>query len=152
MRLPEIDRIMVFESVESKGVRTIPLSQYLTNYDQKGTPYSGGIIIARHMGFTTYQNPQALKKLVGKAINLLGYPYSKLEVIRIATRILMTNAGISRNYLDKLRGDREYICSEYVDECFQNIKLNIARKGDYITPADFARDQRIALKWVLQSS
>ena len=33
MRLDSIDRIMVLESVEPLGVRTVPLIKYLTDYD-----------------------------------------------------------------------------------------------------------------------
>ncbi len=35
MRLDEIDRVMVLESIEGKGVRTVPLSEYVKNF--KGT-------------------------------------------------------------------------------------------------------------------
>ncbi len=48
MRLDKIDRVMVLESVESQGVRTVPLRKYLNDYDNKGNPYPGGLVIARH--------------------------------------------------------------------------------------------------------
>ena len=38
MRLDEIDRIMVLESVEPLGFRTVPLRNYLTDYDINGIP------------------------------------------------------------------------------------------------------------------
>jgi hypothetical protein len=44
IRLDEIDRVMVLESVEPIGVRTVPLSKYLKDYDNKGNAYPGGFI------------------------------------------------------------------------------------------------------------
>lgn len=48
LRLDAIDRVMVFESVERLGVRTVPLSKYLSDYDNEGNPYPGGFVLARH--------------------------------------------------------------------------------------------------------
>ena len=56
MRLDAIDRVMVLESVESIGVRTVPLRKYLLDYDNQNHPYPGGIVIARHSGFATPRN------------------------------------------------------------------------------------------------
>ena len=53
MRLDTIDRVMVLESVESQGVRTVPLRKYLEDYDNEGNSYPGGLVIARHAGLAT---------------------------------------------------------------------------------------------------
>lgn len=39
IRLDSIDRIMVLESVETIGVRTVPLSTYVNNYNGSGKGY-----------------------------------------------------------------------------------------------------------------
>ena len=53
MRLDAIDRVMVLESVEPLGVRTVPLRKYLQDYDSRGNkPYPGGVVIARHKAFS----------------------------------------------------------------------------------------------------
>jgi len=51
MRLEGIDRVMVLESVEPIGVRTVRLSKYLTNYANDGKPYPGRLAVIRHNEF-----------------------------------------------------------------------------------------------------
>ncbi|MCC5846411.1 MAG: hypothetical protein JJU05_19345 [Verrucomicrobia bacterium] len=48
MRLDSIDRVMVLESLEPVGVRTVRLSKYLTNYNNDGRPYPGRLAVIRH--------------------------------------------------------------------------------------------------------
>ena len=43
MRLDAIDRVMVLESLEPIGVRTVPLRKYVVDYDSCGNPYPGRI-------------------------------------------------------------------------------------------------------------
>ena len=85
MPIPSIDRVMVLESVESVGVRTVPLSRYLTNYSNSGRGYGGGIVIARHGDFPT-DNPVPAN-FARKAVDLFGYPYDNDAIARIALRI-----------------------------------------------------------------
>jgi len=54
---------MVLESVETIGVRTVPFSRYLNNYDGKGNPYPGGFILIRHDDFTARFTKARKKKL-----------------------------------------------------------------------------------------
>lgn len=77
MRLDSIDRVMVLESLEPFGVRTVPLSKYVNNYDSQGNPYPGGMVIARHDDFTKQANPAKLRELGKFAVDLFGYPYDK---------------------------------------------------------------------------
>ena len=53
MRMDSIDRVMVLESVESIGVRTVPLSTYLRDYDSEGHPYKGRMVLLRHKNFAS---------------------------------------------------------------------------------------------------
>ena len=62
IRLENIDRVMVLESVEPLGIRTVPLSKYLTDYDSKGNPYPGGLVIARHRDFAQKATAAKLRK------------------------------------------------------------------------------------------
>ena len=150
MRIPQIDRVMVLESVESKGVRTIPLSHYLSNYEQSGKAYDGGLVIARHAELAGKATPAAMKKLGQKAVNLFGYPYDRVEISRIAVRIASAKLGFSKRYTERLKRNGEYICSEYVEECYRSIGVRITHKSGYITPGDFARDRHVGLKWILR--
>ena len=143
MRLDAIDRVMVLESVESIGVRTVPLRKYLLDYDNQNHPYPGGIVIARHSGFAA---PRNLKLFGQFAADLFGYPYDNDELAKIAYRIM------TKSHRKARQQDREYICSEYVWKCYNQlgIKINHDPRG-FIAPADFARANEVELLAVLQS-
>jgi hypothetical protein len=160
MRLERIDRVMVLESVESQGVRTVPLSKYLKDYDNEGHPYPGGLVLARHKGFKhkDFEGKVAEKKLqkfAEFAVDLFGYPYDKDEIAKIAIRIATSWLPFSKKKelerIKELKRDREYICSEYVWECYKHIGIPIAHdpKG-FVAPADFARNENVSLMGVLK--
>lgn len=137
LHLKSPNRLMVMESVESIGVRTVTLSSYLNNYNGSGKPYDGEIMIARHRKMKDC----FIEKLSAKAIDLLGHPYDKDEIIRITARI--ATSKFNRLSCSVPKGDNEYICSEYVDECYRSIGINIKPSCGFITPADFANDENI---------
>lgn len=115
MRLDAIDRVMVLESVESVGVRTVPLRKYLTDYDNSmGNPYPGGMVIARHKDFAAKADTMKLNKLGQFAVDLFGYPYDTEEIARIAARIAASYIPFTNKDKKALKRNREYICSEYV--------------------------------------
>lgn len=148
MPLPAIDRVMVLESVETIGVRTVPLSKYLGDYDNDGKPYPGGLAIARHDEFPT-NDGDTLREFSQRAVDMFGYPYDNREVAKIGLRILASAvSGVSKD--DDLARDKEYICSEYVYECYQSVGITIPFKGGFITPADFANARQVRLQAVLQ--
>jgi hypothetical protein len=139
LRVDAIDRLMVLESVESIGVRSVALSHYVNNYDGKGHPYKGKLLIARHYDF----QEKNIAHFSRKAVDLLGNNYDKKEILRIAYRI------VKSVFLDSEKcmlppNDNKYICSEYVHECYKSIGLNIAHNcGGFISPADFAATEPI---------
>lgn len=135
LRLDAIDRIMVLESVEPLGVRTVPLSHYVRDYDGEGVGYPGKLLIARHQGCASMP-PEKLHKMSQFAVDLFGYPYDKDEIIRIAARIGRSQFGFSAN---EVKRDREYICSEYMWECYKElgIQIDYDPRG-FIAPRDFA--------------
>lgn len=150
IRLDAIDRIMVLESVEPLGVRTVPLSRYLKDYDNEGNPYPGGLVIARHANFASVA-PAKLKRFGQFAVDLFGYPYDRDEIAKIAWRIGASSLPFSRKDRQSLKRDREYICSEYVWECYREmgIKIQYDKRG-FIAPADFARAKEVTLQAVLR--
>lgn len=139
LRADSIDRLMVLESVESIGVRSVPLSHYVNNYDGYGSPYEGKLIIARHYDF----QEKDIIHFSKKAVDLLGHQYDTSEIVRIGARIAISK--FSDNYKCVLpKRDRDYICSEYVYECYKSIGLNIQHNcGGFISPADFAATEQI---------
>ena len=135
LRLDAINRIMVLESVESIGVRVIPLSNYVFDYNGTERGYEGRLMLARHHDLQS----KNIVNLSKTAIDLLGYPYGTEEIVRIAARIGMNTVGI-KNPEPDAPAAKEFICSEYAYICFQSvgIKINYNPLG-FISPADFAR-------------
>jgi len=139
MRLDDIDRMMVLESVEPIGVRTVPFSHYIKNY-KGGKGYPGRLLVARHRDFPTDQ-PRKLNKLSRFAVDRFGYPYDTDEIARIAARIGFGMFSIKKNHP---KWDQEYICSEYAWACYQAVGIDIEWDDrGFIAPKDFARSRRI---------
>ncbi len=129
----EIGRVMVMESLEGFGVRTVPLSQYLTDYDRRGNRYDGELYVARHRGFAAARTEELLA-MARFAVDQLAREYDKTEIARIAWRLGAGETGpVTRN--------QAYICSEYVEECYRRCGIEIPyNERGFIAPADFARD------------
>lgn len=139
MRLDVIDRVMVLESVEPIGVRTVPLSHYISNYkDCEG--YPGRLLLARHDDFEEVPSAK-LRKMSEFAVDLFGYPYDRDEIIRIAGRIGKDLFGFSKS---EFKRDQEYICSEYAWECYKSVGITIPydRRG-FVAPKDFAAERSV---------
>lgn len=151
MRLDALDRVMVLESVEPLGVRTVPLSKYLTDYNNKGNAYPGGVAIARHRDFATKATEARMKKFGQFAVDLFGYPYDKDEIVKIAARISTSFLPFTRAEKKALKPDREYICSEYAWECYRSVGIQIQhdRRG-FVAPADFVQAREVDLQAVLK--
>ncbi len=139
IRWDEIDRIMICESIESIGVRTVPLSFYLNNYDGKEKPYAGRMLIARHSEMRRAHT----KTLSKKAFDLMGHKYDAGEIIKIGARIGLSKL-ISGDKCKIPERDREYICSEYAYELCDSIGLYINRDcRGFIAPVDFAKTEEV---------
>lgn len=150
LRLPSIDRVMLLESVEPVGVRTVRLSKYLDDYANDGRPYPGGLAVIRHRDFAALP-PGRLDALAAFAVDQFGYPYDKGDVARIAARILAARVPFTRGQRERIRADREYICSEYVAACYEAAGLPVQwNRNGFVAPADFAADPAFSLVAVLQ--
>lgn len=120
--------LMVMESVESLGVRMMPFSNYLDNYNGDGKKYDGEIAIARHEDF----KEEYTNRLSSFAYKLVGNHYNLGQLGRIAGRIAIKKPR------DPLKYDNEFICSEYVQHCFRSVGIEIpANEGGFISPADY---------------
>ena len=140
VRLDSMNRIMVLESVESFGVRTVPLSFYVNNYNGSNKGYPGRLLLARHDDIKDVSITR-MHKMSQFAIDLFGYPYDNDEIIRIAARVGKSLFGFTKN---EVKRDREYICSEYAWECFNKIgiKIDYDKRG-FVAPKDFARAGKV---------
>lgn len=143
MRLDSIDRVMVLESIEGKGVRTIPLSEYVGDFEGTGVGYNGRLAIARHSQFQSKCTPDKLKAMAQFAVDRFAYPYDEEEIARITARIVASALGFKKG---DIKRDKEYICSEYVYECYRQIGIDVPfDKRGFVAPADFAKDQNVSL-------
>jgi hypothetical protein len=131
------EHVLVLESVEDDGIRVVPLSHYLYNYENSKEKYNGEMYIARHevVGSPDF-NKEKIKTMCGKAIDLLNRNYDKDEIAKIIARI---GLGIGRH-----KDDYEYMCSEFVDECFKQMEIELSRdpKG-FIFPEHIAADPNV---------
>ena len=147
-RLDMLDRIMVFESVESIGVRPVTLSSYLRDYNGTGKGYDGELYIYRHCKFDEVR-PEVLRVASQKAVDLFGHQYDNGEIAKIAQRIIMSKLGVDYSG-KKLERDNEYICSEYVYEFYRGVGLRIEYDLGIILPADYDQDPSINFMWRLK--
>ena len=94
---------------------------------------------------------RALQRLSKFAVDLFGYPYDRAEVARIAARIVASKLKSPRLPARAVKRDREYICSEYVWECYRSLGISIDydRRG-FIAPADFAKAKGVRLTAVIE--
>ncbi len=139
LRVDSINRIMVLESVESIGVRTVPLSNYVRDYNGTGKAYPGRLMLARHQDV----HEGSIAKLSQSAVDLLGYPYRTEEIVHIATRLSFHALGLPGQESDAEK-QRAFICSEYAYTCFKSIGVTIAyNNAGFIAPADFANHPKV---------
>jgi len=151
VRLDSIDRVLLLESVEPIGVRTVRLSKYLENYANDGKPYPGGLAIIRHADFEDAAKGSRFERLFQYAVDRFGYPYDKDEIAKIAARIMASKIPFTPKQMKKIKPDEEFICSEYVARCYEKVGIEIEwnEKG-FISPADFAADPKFELVAVLK--
>jgi len=130
-----LDRILVYESVETIGVRCVPLSKYLYNYDNKGNGYNGELSIYRHNDY----NKINIKLSMQFIVNLLGFAYDNIMILKIATKIIFNcKWDFSQNKL--------FICSEFAEKFFKENNILIQRNtNNFIVPGDFNNDKNIKL-------
>jgi hypothetical protein len=139
---------MLLESVESIGVRAVPLSRYFNNYRQSGAGYAGELACYRHRDFPgEADSSPALTRLARFAIDRLGWPYDGQQIAELAARLTLhhINPKLALPEMPTSSLDNQaYICSEYVADAYAELGLRIAcQTCPYVTPGDFVADPRI---------
>ena len=135
-RIPTLNRVMVLESVQQLGVRTVPLASFISRTSSGTHPYPGRIILARHAGVATLSAARS-KRLFDFAFSRLGDHFAGGEILKIALRLLLSRPGMRLPHM--LGPKNEFICSEYVAKCFEHAGLKIPWDGrGFVAPADFA--------------
>ncbi len=143
-RWPSLGRIMAFESVHTIGVRALPLTTFITRTSSGVTPYPGEIILARHQDFQRQveTDPDAMRRMGDFAVDRFGDPFAFGEVLKIAGRVLFGRTTLKTPV--RLAPDDEFICSEYVAKCLEQVGIEIPWDGrGFVAPGDFARAEKI---------
>ncbi|MBB3111062.1 hypothetical protein FHS18_003130 [Paenibacillus phyllosphaerae] len=140
------ERLMVLESVEDVGVRMVPLSSYIADYDNSGKPYNGDVYIGRHRVMNRQLEQEdstkdAKDRLMHRALDLMGKRYDTEDLSKIALR-LTTGLG-------KRDEDDAYICSEYVAECFAQNNIAFGSSGGFVLPKHIGEDPDVELLYKL---
>jgi hypothetical protein len=146
-RLDSIGRVVVLESVESIGLRAVPLSSYVADYQGDGKPYNGIVVLARSSKVRDLLADIAnVEKITEFGFDDLGHPYATADIAHIAARIAAGAIGVKdHRALEPKPG--VYICSEFVDACVQQIGLKVSSCNyGFVAPADVAAfcDQPVA--------
>ncbi|MCX6208440.1 MAG: YiiX/YebB-like N1pC/P60 family cysteine hydrolase [Bacteroidetes bacterium] len=133
-----LDRVVILESEKLYGVRFAPLSKYLRDYHGKNKPYKGKVFVAR-----LNQNISQIEinKTISFGMDELTKPYDNWEIIRIAIRILFKITRREKN--------RNYICSELVQECYKQAGIIFNDNDTKISPDDIWQDERVDLLYRL---
>ena len=132
----ELGRVMVLEAEPSVGIRLIPLSKYIKDYQGKKRPYKGQIAIAK---INLDIEKEKFKRGISFGLDELTRPYDNFEILRIMIRILFRISRRERN--------RSYICSELVRDIFAKAGVIIQYNDTYISPNAIWTDGRVELKY-----
>ena len=133
---------MVLESVEHYGVRTIPLSTFISRTSSGTHPYPGRILLARHKVLGGRTAPRRMKALVDFAFDRLGDPFANREMLKIFLRLML--GRLDMKMPRSLGPDDEFICSEYVARCFHKAGIDFDWDGlGFIGPGDIAADPKV---------
>lgn len=138
-RWPQLGRILVFEAVQSLGVRAIPIERFIAESSTGRRPYPGRIVLARHdeLYRRCEAGGAALQRLADFSIGRLGDRFAPGEIVKIGVRIVLGRLNFR---LPETMGPKdEFICSEYVARCFDAIGIPPPWDGlGFIAPSDFA--------------
>src|SRR5258705_2014313 len=132
----ELDRVMVLEAEPKIGIRLIPLSKYLRDYQGTKKPYKGTVVLAK-LNFELEKEKH--NEAISFGLDELTRPYDNWEIIRILTRILFR--------IGKSEENRNYTCSELVSNAFARAGVVFQLNNTYISPQEIWKDIRVKMEY-----
>jgi Permuted papain-like amidase enzyme, YaeF/YiiX, C92 family len=132
----KLGRVLVLEAEPYVGIRLIPLSKYISDYQGKKRPYKGQVVVAK-LNFDLEE--KRLNKAISFGLDELTRPYDNWEIVRIMLRILFRIGKRERN--------RSYICSELVRDSFAKAGVIFNMNDSYISPQEIWKDPRVEIKY-----
>jgi hypothetical protein len=143
-RLPDLDRVIVIESVQNIGVRAVSLSEFCSRDSTGKSPYPGKILLARHSAFAGGAEGRKVKPMAKFAFDHLGARFAPVEIVRIGLRIFLARVMGARHTPKMLIPKDEFICSEFVAAAFEAAKVKVRWDGlGFVAPSNFALDPKV---------
>lgn len=142
VRMLSIDRLLLLEAEWPYGVRVVPLSSYIKDWNGCGKPYCGNLLVARHAALDG-DNEGAMALFLSELVDNLGRRYSLRRVLRMGLREVAALAGLR---FRELRLKKATVCSEYIYHAYSRLGIHLPwnQKG-YILPMDIASHQDFSL-------
>ena len=140
VRIEELDKVFLVESILEVGVRMLPLSFVFRDYAGDQKPYSGRVAWARH-GLISEDFPKQ-KLLKGFCLDNLSKQYDRKEYWRILWRSYWGKADFFE--------DDKFTCAEYIYEAFKYANIELPKeKGVFISPGAFWKQKELEMKAIL---
>jgi hypothetical protein len=147
-----MDRLIVLESVESRGVQIAPVSQYVSNYNETDAPYPGRIFLARHLA-TTALGAVDWVRFGQFTLDAQLKRYNTRELGAIAFALVFGDRDADGTPEPDALTAKRYICSEFAAACLQAAGVVIPwNPRGYIAPADFAEDPAVTILWEIATA
>ena len=142
VRMLAINRLLLLEAEWPYGVRVVPLSSYVRDWNGCGRHYPGQLLVARHGELDT-DGDTVLPLFLSELVDNLGRRYSLRRALRMGLREVVALAGLR---FRALRLKKATVCSEYIFHAYSRLGIHIPwnHKG-YILPMDIARHPDISL-------
>ena len=131
-----LGRVMLLEAEPYIGIRLIPLSKYIKDYNGTRRPYKGNIFVTK---FNIAIEESEMNEAISFGLDELTRPYDNWEIVRIMLRILFK--------VGKREKNRNYICSELVRDCFTKANILFKYNDSYISPDAIWKDERVDMKY-----
>lgn len=142
VRMLSIDRVLLLEAEWPYGVRAVPMSSYLSDWNGTGKAYPGHLLVARHAGLDP-GDENASGMFLSELVDNLGRRYSLKRALRMGLREIVALAGLR---FRELQMKKATVCSEYIFQAYSRLGIHLPwnPKG-YILPMDIAAHEEISL-------
>lgn len=138
VRIEEINRVFLVESILGVGVRMIPMSFLLKDYNGRKQAYNGRVAWTRYTDLP-HDKVLTIKEFV---LDNLSKQYDKRESYRILWRTIVGK--------EKIFHDDKYTCSEYVREAFRRAGIYLKyERGDFVSPSAIWANAEIEMKGMI---
>lgn len=142
VRMLSIDRVLLLEAEWPYGVRAVPMSSYLRDWNGSGKAYPGHLLVARHAALDR-GGENVSDMFLSELVDNLGRRYSLKRALRMGLREVVALAGLR---FRQLQMQKATVCSEYIFHTYSRLGLHLpCNSKGYILPMDIATHEEISL-------